>query len=203
MTIPVPPTVRPSRIAVATRGLVRDARGAAAIEFAFVAPLYFLLVIGIAELALMTWFSGILSDGAAQAGQYLRDEAMNCTRQGSAPDPTKPWTPQGGTNCTGATIAGMRTAICQAVAMGGVSCQAAKLKLAVYPADNPIARPIPNPILVDEAVTDLKASRAYVIALGYEWPFALPTTRLLLPRQGDRTQIQARTFVSTSERALR
>lgn len=191
------------RLGGASGGFPRDARGVTAVEFAFVAPLYFLLIAGIAELALMTWFSGILNDGTAQAAQYLREETMKCMRQGAPPDPTKPWVSQSNTNCTGATSAGMRNAICNAVSMGGVSCDAARLKLAVHPADNPIARPIPNPILVDETVPDLKASRAYVIALGYEWPFTLPTTRLLLATQGDRSQIQVRTYMSTTERTLR
>lgn len=177
------------------RALARDTRGVTAIEFAFVAPVFFLFVFGILEIALIVFFASLISDGAEQGNRYLRDQTMNCVRQGAAG--------QGSINCTGATIAGLRQAICGAISVGGMSCAADSLKLAVYPADNPIANPFPSSLMIDETPANLKQSRAYVIAVGYEWPFALSTSTLLLPTQGGRTQIQYRTYSSTAERALR
>lgn len=168
----------------------RDTRGATAIEFAFVAPVFFLFLFAMFEIALIVWFQSVLNDGAYQGANYLRNETMSCTRQGSSTN-----------NCTAATVAGLRNTICQNVGPGGISCD--RLKLAAYSADDLLAHPVTTAAMIDDVAIDLKTSRAYIIALGYEWPFGLPTSRLLLASSGSRVQLQARVYATTAEKSLR
>ena len=170
--------------------IARADGGATAIEFALVAPLFFLFLFAIFEIALIVLFSSLLNDGARSAANYLREQTMQCVRQGTG-------------NCTQATIAGMRAAACNEVSMGGMSCSADRLKLSVHNADDLVAKPVSVSTLIDEQAIGLNTARAYIIAIGYEWPFSLPTSRLLLPSSGDRVQLQARVYATTAERALR
>lgn len=166
--------------------------GTSAIEFAFVALPFLLFLFGTFEIAIVILFGSLLNDGAAEAASYLRAETMKCVRQGTANH-----------NCTQANVAGIRQAVCRSISMGGMSCSNQRLKLAVYGADDPIGRPITTSQLIEEHSSDLRTSRAYVIGLGYEWPFALLTTKLLLTTQGNRSQLQTRVFYTTAERTLR
>ena len=166
----------PGRLAQRLRG---NYCGAAALEFALVAPLYLLLVSASLEIGLASWFANGLDDGATRIGNYLRDQAM-------LREP--------------ATEAGLREAACETIASDGLNC--ANLKIAIFNADDPVNRPITVPTIIDDTIPAFDA-RGYVIALGYEWRFFLPTTKLLMIHNGDRTQIQARTFVSVAERAIR
>lgn len=177
------------------RAMRRDQSGVAAIEFAFVGPVFLLFIFSILEIALIVLFSSLLNDGTAEVADYLRDETMQCMRQGTAG--------QTNVNCSAANPAGVRQAACRAISVGGMSCDASRLKIAIYSADNPVANPVPTTVMIDEISPDLDASRSYVIALGYEWGFTLPTSKMLLPTLGDRVQIQARVYSTTAERALR
>lgn len=170
--------------------VIRDERGVTAIEFAFVAPAFLLFMFAILDIALIVLFSSLLNDGAHGAAEYLRDQTMQCVRQGNA-------------NCTQATVTGMRAAACKEISMGGMSCDPSTLKLAVYNADDLVAKPVSSTTMIDERAIALNSARAYIIALGYEWTFPLPTSRLLLPSSGDRTQVQAHVYATTAERALR
>ncbi len=170
------------------KNAIANVEGVAAIEFAFVAPLFFLFIFSILEIALVVLYSALLNDAALAVSKYLRDESMKCVRQNTS-------------NCTAATTAGMREAACGSIAMGGMSCS--QLKLAIYDADDPVAKPIPPWDLIDDVAMKLQNSRRYIIAVGYEWPFVLPTSRLLLPNMGDRIQLQSRVFSTTAEKALR
>lgn len=172
------------------RSFLKANTGTTAIEFAFIAPIFLLFLFAILDIALIVLFSSLLNDGARGAGDYLRDQTMQCVRQGTP-------------NCTLATVAGMRSAVCKEVSMGGMSCDASRLKLAVYDADDLVARPVDDAGIIDEKAISLNSARSYIIALGYEWPFPLPTSRILLQSSGDRIQLQARVYATTAERALR
>jgi Flp pilus assembly protein TadG len=52
------------------RGLVRDRRGVAAIEFALVAPLFLLFAFGLIEFSRLLWTDNALEYAAEQAARY-------------------------------------------------------------------------------------------------------------------------------------
>jgi hypothetical protein len=54
------------------RGLLRDERGSILIEFAFIGPLFILLLLGMLELALMVFSQTVLDGAARQAGRTVR-----------------------------------------------------------------------------------------------------------------------------------
>jgi hypothetical protein len=191
----IKPACWPAGPRVLPRRWARDERGVAAIEFAFVAPVFLMFIFGILEIAFIVLQSSLLNDAGQAAGVYLRNEAMSCTRKGKPGDPDF--------NCTAASQVGVRQAVCNAVKIGGMSCDVTRLKVAVYSADDLSKNPVTIPEMIEDRRGGVKASRSYVIALGYEWGFGLPTAKLLLTTSGDRTQLQARVFVTTVERALR
>lgn len=159
--------------------LRRSRSGATAVEFALVAPLYFLILCGIIEVGLMTWFTSSLNDGASQVGNFLREKEMN--RQ----------TP---------TESEIRTVACDAVKLSNLKC--ANLKIAIYPAYPTSSTAVAEPKIIDNFTTPLN-QRGYIIAFGYEWGFSFPSTKLLMVRDGDRVQVQSRIFVSVPERTIR
>jgi len=72
----------PARIARLRRRLRADAqKGSAAIEFAFVAPVFFMFLIGIFEAAILFFSQSALQTSVAEAGRLIRTGQNTCFTQ--------------------------------------------------------------------------------------------------------------------------
>jgi Flp pilus assembly protein TadG len=86
------------------RRMRADARkGSAAIEFAFVAPVFFVLLLGIFESAIMFFSQAALQNAMTDMGRLIRTGQTGC------------WTTSGG-NCVAMTAAQFRATLCTKVA---------------------------------------------------------------------------------------
>lgn len=158
----------------------RDRSGVSAIEFALIAPVFLFFLFGTFEVTLSAWYGSVLYESADRGARYMREERME-RRTVSA--------------------SGLRSAICAFSSKGGMPCDESKLKIALYVADDPVAKPIVIPQIIDNVTPSLTA-RTYVLAVAFEWPFALPTSKLLLRSNGTRVQVLVRTFVTPDERPI-
>lgn len=155
--------------------------GATALEFALIAPVFFLLIWGILEICLLVWFTTQLTEGAEAGTAYMRQQRL-----------------AGATT----TDTGLRDAICASISSGGLSCDAAKLKIGVYYAGVPVGGSYGVPAITDN-VSDPRnfSGGQYILALGYNWGISLPTSKLLVPQGPDGSQLQARVYTVLAERA--
>jgi hypothetical protein len=164
--------------------LARQRDGATAIEFAIIAPVFFLLIYGIVEICLMVFFQSMLIEGAEAGTEYMRERRLSAQA---------------------ITDAGLREAICDAISIGGMSCTAGKLKVAPFYAG------VPNrngdfgvPDIIENRVEPRLGGRApggqFILALGYNWGISLPSSSLLLPQGDDGSQIQAHVYTVVTER---
>lgn len=155
--------------------------GTTAIEFAFVAPIYFFLTLGIMEVGLGGWFSTLVGEGAEQGATYLRQQRL----AGNVP-----------------TAEGLRGAVCDSLKVGGLSCDAEKLKIGTYYAGVPNSQGnFGVPAIIDNYVDSSGYSKGqYILAVGYNWDLGLSTSKLLFPQGPQGSQIQARTYTVLAER---
>ena len=61
--------------------LARDQRGATAVEFAFVAPIFLMFLLMMLEGARMMWTQGALQEAAASAARCSAVKSTNCTSE--------------------------------------------------------------------------------------------------------------------------
>lgn len=163
------------------RGLRDNVRGAAALEFALVAPIFLLVLFASFEVGFMTWNYTLATSAAEAVADYLRQSRVAQTT---------------------ITDTGVRAAACTGFGATGTACSAAKLKIALYDATNPVAVAIPTPTLIENTTVGTTTGDAYIVAVGYEWGVVMPTAKLILPNDGTRAQVQARTYALLLERPI-
>lgn len=77
-------------------------KGSAAIEFAFVAPVFFVLLMGIFEAAIMFFSQAALQNGMSDMGRYIRTGQVNCHTSSNG-------------NCVAMTKVQFRTMLCSRI----------------------------------------------------------------------------------------
>lgn len=158
----------------------RNRRATSAIEFALIAPVYFALVFGTLEIALISWFSTLVAEGAERGASYMRDERL----AGRA-----------------FTDEGIRAAACASVSIAGLSCTEDKLKVATFYAGVPSNGSFGLPTVIENVANPRRDGGQQMLALAYNWGgMGLPTARILLPTGPDGALIQGRTYVVLAER---
>lgn len=163
-------------------GLVRscavDVRAATAIEFGLLMPVYFLLVFGIFEVGLALLFTLNLAAAADAGGELLRNAAASRKV---------------------VTEAEFRSVIASKFLLGTTE-EDMKITLIPIPDADFTAAPLTFPIENKFQAPTNKAGQ-YLLALGYNWQFILPTTRLLIPSgAGEQPQLQNISLAITAVR---
>jgi Flp pilus assembly protein TadG len=153
-------------------------QGAAAIEFALLAPVFLIMVFGLIEICLVSWTSITLGRALQAGGKYIID-----TRQDMQ-------TPVYNT---------LKQKICDAITGTSLSCD--NLVVAVYAYDDPTGSPVTLPKPLTDVQPAFTADN-YVIALGYNWPFSLISTPLLIPKVGGIRQMRRVTYIAAAERPI-
>ena len=139
-----------------------DTRAATAVEFGLLLPVYFLLVFGIFEVGLALLLSLNLATAANSGGEFLRKAAASHTA---------------------VTEAKFREVIAANFLLGTTETDM-KITLVPIPDADFTAVPLTFPVENKFQAPDKKAGQ-YLLALGYNWQFIMPTTRLLIPSGGD------------------
>lgn len=124
----------PARIRRLRRRLSTDAqKGSAAIEFAFVAPVFFMFLFGIFEAAILFFSQAALQTGVAEAGRMIRTGQSACVTQNNG-------------GCTPMTEAQFKQQICDMAAPLLPGCTTGLvLNVQNYPAGFGNI-PMPNPL---------------------------------------------------------
>ena len=144
------------------RCYVLDIRAAVAIEFGLLLPVYFLLVFGIFEVGLALLLTLNLATAANAGAEMLRKAAASHTA---------------------VTEIEFRRVIASNFLLGTTEIDM-KITLVPIPDADFTAVPLTFPIENKFQAPDKKAGQ-YLLALGYNWLFILPTTRLLIPGGSD------------------
>ena len=144
------------------RSYALDIRAATAVEFGLLMPLYFLLVFGIFEVGLALLLTLNLATAANAGAERLRKAAASHTA---------------------VTEIEFRRVIASNFLLGTTEIDM-KITLVPIPDADFTAVPLTFPIENKFQAPDKKAGQ-YLLALGYNWLFILPTTRLLIPGGSD------------------
>ncbi|KJF66615.1 TadE/TadG family type IV pilus assembly protein [Rhizobium nepotum] len=159
------------------RSLAADIRAATAIEFGLLLPVYLLLIFGIIEVSLVLFFSLNMSTAATAGAEYLRKAAAGRTS---------------------VTDAEFRQVIASNFLLATTEKDLKISLIAIADADlatAPVVFPVENKF---EAPS--KSAGQYLLALGYDWKFILPTTHLLVPSSGGKPQLQNVSLAITAVR---
>lgn len=78
------PSARPTRRARGMLPFLRSRRGAVALEFVILAPVYFLMIFGIIELALVSFNASTLKSGVAAAARQVKVGKAQCFKDEDA-----------------------------------------------------------------------------------------------------------------------
>jgi Flp pilus assembly protein TadG len=146
---------------------VADLRAASAVEFALLAPVYILLIFGTIEVSLALFFSLNMSTAAYSGAEYLRRAAANRIV---------------------VTEADFRKVIASGFLLPTTQEDMKISLVAIADADlaaSPVTFPIENRFETPNA-----AAGQYLLALGYNWKFILPTSHLLFSGSGKSPQLQ-------------
>lgn len=154
-----------------------DIRAATAVEFGLLLPVYFLLVFGIFEVGLALLFSLNLAMAANAGGEFLRKAAASQTT---------------------VTEAEFRRVIASNFLLGTTD-EDMKITLVPIPDADFTAVPLAFPVENKFQTPDRSAGQ-YLLALGFNWRFILPTTRLLIPGGGKQPQLQNVSLAITAVR---
>ncbi|MBG0507641.1 pilus assembly protein [Agrobacterium sp. MOPV5] len=142
-------------------------QAASAVEFALLAPVYILLIFGTIEVSLALFFSLNMSTAAYSGAEYLRKAAANRTV---------------------VTEVDFRKVIASGFLLPTTEEDMKISLIAIADADlaaSPVTFPIENRFETPSA-----AAGQYLLALGYNWKFILPTTHLLFSGSGKNPQLQ-------------
>jgi Flp pilus assembly protein TadG len=113
--------MRPTRFTQLRHRLKADAnKGSAAIEFAMVAPIFFVLLMGIMEAGIMFFAQSTLQNGLNETARLVRTGQTTCYTKS-------------GTTCVAMTQAQFRTALCTYVSTLLKNCAGADLQFDVTP----------------------------------------------------------------------
>ena len=163
------------------RGLFRsyaaDIRAATAVEFGLLLPVFFLLIFGIFEVGLALLLSLNLSTAANAGAELLRKAAASQSV---------------------VTESDFRRVIASNFLLGTTE-ETMKITLVPIPDADFTAVPLTFPVENKFQAPDKNAGQ-YLLALGYNWQFILPTTRLLIPSGGKRPQLQNVSLAITAVR---
>ena len=160
------------------RSYALDIRAATAVEFGLLMPLYFLLVFGIFEVGLALLLTLNLATAANAGAELLRKAAASQTA---------------------VTEIDFRRAIASNFLLGTTESDM-KITLVPIPDADFTAVPLTFPIENKFQAPDKNAGQ-YLLALGYNWQFILPTTRLLIPSgAGTQPQLQNVSLAITAVR---
>lgn len=159
------------------RSCVADIRAATAVEFGLLMPVYFLLVFGIFEVGLALLLSLNLATAANAGGELLRKAAISQKA---------------------VTEAELRRVIASNFLLGTTE-KDMKITLIPIPDADFTAAPLTFPIENKFQAPDKKTGQ-YLLAIGYNWRFILPTTRLLVQGGGNRPQLQNLSLAITANR---
>ncbi|MDZ7925647.1 MAG: TadE/TadG family type IV pilus assembly protein [Agrobacterium sp.] len=138
--------------------LLGDRAAAAAVETALLLPLFLLLIFGIIEIGLLMLYYLYMSSASNAGVEYLRKAA----RDG------KP-----------ATEIALRKAIASHFV---AATDETNLKIALLPIpDDDIAEAAVRIPIVNDFRPPADTAGQYILAIGYNWDFLMPTTRFLVP----------------------
>lgn len=141
--------------------LFGDRKAATAVETALLLPLFFGLIFGTLEIGLLMLYYLYLSFASNAGIEYLRKAAAD----------GRP-----------ATEIALRKAIASHF-IGGTDETNLKIALLPIPDDDIAEAKVPTPIANDFRPLADTAGQ-YILAIGYNWNFLMPTTRILVPDTG-------------------
>lgn len=138
--------------------LLGDKRAATAVETAFLLPVFILLIFGIIEVGILLLYYMYLSTAANAGVDYLRRAAAE----------EKPAT---------------EVALRQAIASNFIApTDQNNLKIALLPIpDDDIAEALVTIPITNNFRPPTDKAGQYILAIGYNWDFVMPTTSLLIP----------------------
>jgi len=154
-----------------------DIRAASAIEFALLLPIYFVLIFGTIEVSLALFFSLNMSTAASAGAEYLRKAAASRTVVSKVD---------------------FRDIIASNFLLPTTE-ENMKISLTAIADADLAASPVKFPI-ENSFETPSAAAGQYLLALGYEWKFILPTTHLLFSGSGKNPQLQNVSLAITAVR---
>lgn len=138
--------------------LFGDRKAATAVETALLLPLFLALIFGTLEIGLLMLYHLYLSSASNAGIEYLRKSAAD----------GKP-----------ATEVALRKAITSRF-IGGTDETNLKIALLPIPDDDIADAKVPIPVVNNfRPLTDTAGQ--YILAIGYNWNFLMPTTRFLVP----------------------
>lgn len=138
--------------------LFGDRKAATAVETALLLPLFFALIFGTLEIGLLMLYYLYLSFASNAGIEYLRKAAAD----------GRP-----------ATEIALRKAIASHF-IGGTDETNLKIALLPIPDDDIAEAKVPIPI-VNDFRPPADTAGQYILAIGYQWSFLMPTTRFLVP----------------------
>ncbi|CUX19679.1 TadE/TadG family type IV pilus assembly protein [Agrobacterium genomosp. 13] len=138
--------------------LLGDRKAATAVETALLLPLFFALIFGTFEIGLLMLYYLYLASASNAGIEYLRKAAAD----------GKP-----------ATEIALRKAISSHF-IGGTDKTTLKIALLPIPDDDIAEAKVPIPI-VNDFRPPADTAGQYILAVGYNWNFFMPTTRFLVP----------------------
>lgn len=171
---------------VRTRMRADAEKGSAAIEFAFVAPVFFLLLMGTFEAAIMFFSQAALQNGMSDMGRMIRTGQVNC------------YTTANG-NCVAMTKEQFRTEMCAKISPL-IACNS-NLQIDVknftsYGSVN-FGAPLKSDKTLDPTLNRYETGTACEVVLArafYTWPVATPVlTWFLVNMAGDKHLVMAAT----------
>lgn len=158
--------------------LYKDQRAATALEFALLLPAYLCIIFAIFEICFVVLLNMMLDWSVDAATRY-----MEVSRQ----------------NYETVTEAGVRGSICGALRLLPVDCDESSLKIALVSQDDATSEEAEVPYPVVNRFDDPDGG-IYILAVGYSWPFVLPSTWLALPFAGASAQVQSSSVTVLAER---
>lgn len=159
------------------RRFADDRQAAAAIEVAILMPFFLILIFGILEIGLLFLYHLNLSTATTAGIEYLRKAAMQREQ---------------------VTADALRRAIA-AKFIGATDTETLKITLVPIADDDIVATPISFPI-VNRFQAPNSSAGQYILAIGYNWNFVMPTTDLLVPKFGGVRQLQNVSLAVTAVR---
>jgi Flp pilus assembly protein TadG len=162
-------------------------KGSAAIEFAFVAPVFFVLLMGTFEAAIMFFSQAALQNGMSDMGRYIRTGQVNCHTKSNG-------------NCIAMTKEQFRTMLCDKISPL-IACDS-NLQIDVKSFPNygsvPITtKPLKADNTLDPTFNRYETGNACEVVLArafYTWPVATPVlTWFLVNMAGDKHLVTAAT----------
>ncbi|MDH0613362.1 MULTISPECIES: TadE/TadG family type IV pilus assembly protein [unclassified Agrobacterium] len=170
------PRFKMSRLGLYRR-FVGDRQAAAAVEVAILMPVFLILIFGILEIGLLLLYHLYLSTASNAGIAYLRKASTQREQ---------------------VTADALRRAIADNF-IGAADTETLKITLAPIADEDIAATPISFPI-VNRFQAPSSSAGQYILAVGYNWDFIMPTTHLLVPKSGGIRQLQNVSLAVTAVR---